>query len=193
MHGTFNRLKYQSFEESVAKSNSFHSSGIEFKVIPVGPWILNNNLLIDQIAELRNLNSECYFYSDSVSRQSTQDYFKDIVLPDPSRIWFLILDSNSNFLGHFGYSDFKPQYQTAMLDSVAKSRNTKIKMKDVLENSFLGFIAAQNVRILSLEVLSLNTSAIDLYESLGFKKDLASGFTRRGKSGLRMSLAMFDD
>ena len=193
MHGTFDQHKYHSFKESFVKSNSFHSSGIEFKVVPVGPWILDNNLLVDQIVELRNLNSEFYFYSDSVSRQSTQDYFKNIVLPDPSRIWFLILDLNSNFLGHFGYSEFKPQNQTAMLDSVAKSRNTQVKMRDVLKNSFFGFIAEHNVQKLSLEVLSLNKNAIDMYESLGFKNDSVSGFTRMGKPGLRMSLVMFDE
>jgi RimJ/RimL family protein N-acetyltransferase len=188
MHGTFNELKFKTIEESLAKSKSFSSTKLELRIVPVGSWILENNQYLKKIFELRNQNSQRYFYSDPVSLQSTREYFEKSVLPDPSRIWFVILDPDLVLLGHFGYSNFQHLTRSATLDSVAKARTAEVRMIDVLEDSFSSFLPEFSIRKLNLEVLCSNKKAIELYEKLGFSTEPESRISRMGKQGATMSL-----
>jgi RimJ/RimL family protein N-acetyltransferase len=188
MHGTFSELKFKTIEESLAKSKSFSSTELELRIVSVGVWILENNKYLNQIADLRNQNTQWYFYSDPVSLQSTHEYFEKSVLPDPSRIWFLILDSNSDLAGHFGYSNFQPLTGSVTLDSVVKARAAELRMADVLDDSFSSFLPEFNIRKIDLEVLCSNRKAIALYEKLGFRTEPESSFPRMGKQGVTMSL-----
>lgn len=190
MPGTFDESKHKYMEESLAESKSYSDSELQFRIVPVGFWILEKNQYLKQIVDLRNQNSQQYFHSDSVSLQSTLEYFEKTVLPDSSRIWFLILDLDSNFLGHFGYSNFQPLKRSATLDSVAKVTTSQLKMKEVLENSFSNFLPQLGIHKLSLEVLSSNQKAIALYEKLGFRAEPESQITRMGKNGTSMSLLL---
>jgi hypothetical protein len=193
MHGTFSELKSATFGESLAKAKIFLSSELEFRIVPVGAWIFEHKQYLDQIVELRNLNCHQYFYSDPVSLQSTRTYFKKTVLPDASRVWFLVVDANLSFLGHFGYSNYEPHKNSASLDSVAKVASAQVKIKDALDYSFSYLLPELKISKLSLEVLSSNKRAICLYEKLGFRAEPESQITRMGKNGTSMSLLLQHD
>jgi RimJ/RimL family protein N-acetyltransferase len=190
MHGTFNELKFKTIEESITRSRHFSSRRLELRIVPVGDWILGSNHHLKQIVDLRNQNSQQYFYSDPVSLQSTREYFERSVLPNPSRIWFLILDSDSEFLGHFGYSNFHPETRSTRLDSVAKAPAAEMSMAEVLDDSFSSFLKEFDIHKIDLEVLCSNKKAVQLYERLGFKAEPESPISKMGKQGLTMSLSL---
>jgi hypothetical protein len=190
MHGIFNELKFKTIEESLAKSKGFSSTKLELRIVPIGDWILESNQYLIQIVDLRNQNSQGYFYSDPVSLQSTREYFEKTVLPDPSRIWFLILDSESALLGHFGYSNFQPLARSVRLDSVAKVTTAEVRMADVLKDSFSSFLPEFKVRKIDLEVLCSNNKAVELYKKLGFRTEPESPISKMGKHGHTMSLIL---
>lgn len=161
-------LKKGSLPEARGKSWSL-SNSIEF--LPIGPWILSHDSLIELLVLWRTEHRDHFFFNTIPTFESMRKYLIDFSIGDPERILFLI-EKNGVAVGHMGFS--KITSNSAEVDQVMKSFHHEEELSNGFMESCLEALidwGRRNLQLenLSLEVVSTNSRAIRLYLKCGFE------------------------
>jgi len=112
-------------------------------LIPVGSWILNDNLKIELISGWRKKNMKMFFTHFEISYDLTFKYLNDFSINQDNRLLFLIYDDSENFIGHMG---------------LANLNNNKVE----LDNLMRGVVGGDPRLIYFAELALLNWSYVNL-------------------------------
>jgi len=165
------KKKWQTEEEAISMALPIISSNSQIgKLIPVGPWILNNPEKIDQICSWRTKNMGMFLTQIENNHQLTRKYLENYPIKSTDRILFLIIDEDDKFVGHMGLADITET--GCELDNVMKGKfctpeNIMQYAQEALINWAFSHTEISNCRV---GVLSENKRAIALYEKGGFSE-----------------------
>ena len=153
--------------EAVDKSVSILGGG-QFRLAPVGAWILNDPELIAEFSHWRFLARDMYFAQFPESVSGMRRYLEDVSIGRDDAILFVIEGVEGDIAGHIGLTNARLGH--AQIDSVMKSPHNSVTgiMSRSLA-SLMTWSCHQGIGALSLRVSSRNAPAIHLYESAGFK------------------------
>jgi RimJ/RimL family protein N-acetyltransferase len=142
--------------------------GRQFRLTPVGAWILNDPELMAEFSHWRFLAKDMYFAQFPESASGMRRYLEDVSIGRDDAILFVIEGVEGNVAGHIGLTNARLGH--AQIDSVMKSPHNSVT--GTMSRSLAGLMTwscHQGIEVLSLRVSSRNTPAISLYESAGFK------------------------
>lgn len=133
-----------------------------------GSWVLREFELLEQVTQWRQRSMRMFLsqFEPSVSR--TAAYFRDIVLAQPDRALFFLLDAQGAAVGHLGIANWTDA--SAELDNLVRGvGGGHPQLTYHAEQALLQWVFQQSpVRSVFARVLSYNWMAQDLHASLGF-------------------------
>lgn len=137
-------------------------------LIPVGPWVLEEDDLLAKMALWRESAMDMFFARFQASVSSTRDYLSTYSLALPNRILFII-EANGRYVGHLGLSNVGRE--KAEIDNVIKGELVEPRklMTHALERLLVWAEHSLGIKSFQLRVISTNRRAIRLYSSLGFQ------------------------
>lgn len=162
------RMKKGTLRE--AKRVSIAAAGIGGQpviLVPVGPWILSEELVIEKMALWRRKAKQMFLAQFESTSGKTKLYLSGLSVADSSRLLFLVF-LNEDFVGHVGIAHTN-EFE-AELDNVMKSDQSSLPglmfeaCKALLDWGF----GALGLNSIYLRVTSHNKPALELYSRLGF-------------------------
>jgi RimJ/RimL family protein N-acetyltransferase len=116
------------------------------------------------LQEVRNEYAETYLHnSTTYSIEETKEWYKKLNIP------YYVVYYQDNRIGYFRLSDYSPQNNNMF---IGMDIHKNFKGKGYAYEAYIKFIPyimdKYNLNKISLEVLSTNTVAINLYKKLGF-------------------------
>jgi RimJ/RimL family protein N-acetyltransferase len=139
-----------------------------WKLLPVGPWLLQRNDWVENMVRARALNMESFFSRFHPTVSSMKNYLLDGAISDSKKILFCVISPEESFLGHMGLKIIDSKHHAVdnvMRFEVRIPDLMQVSLKEVLRWS--GFNSS--VSKFSLEVISTNSKAIRFYEKVGFQ------------------------
>lgn len=144
------------------------AAGPNLTLVPVGPWILVEPALIEEMADWRWASRERFFAQFPRSAAGMRDYLQRVSIDRDDAILFILEEGDGNAIGHIGLTGVTED--RAEVDSVMRGRAAEPRgaMRQALDA--LRHWAENDLGVceLSLRVMSTNSPAIRLYESAGF-------------------------
>lgn len=135
---------------------------------PVGGWILDDHQLVQSMTDWRTSNREMYFSRFEETPDSMRRYLLDISINEHSTLLFIIEDSDGNVFGHIGVKNVNEI--DAEIDSVVRA--TEVTSPLLMDRALKTLIAyceyCLGIYSFSLEVISYNDKALNLYTRNGF-------------------------
>jgi RimJ/RimL family protein N-acetyltransferase len=137
-------------------------------LIPVGPWVLEEDDLLAKMALWRESAMDMFFARFQASVSSTRDYLSTHSIALPNRILFII-EANGRYVGHLGLSNVGRE--NAEIDNVIRGElgEPRKLMTHALERLLVWAEHSLRIKSVQLRVISTNSRAIRLYSSLGFQ------------------------
>lgn len=165
-------LKRESYAEALAMSicesteSKFESN---FKLIPVGNWVLTDSATISLIGNWRNRFNRFFLNQVNANYENASGYLAAKADPTTDSIIFLIKDPTDQTVGHIGLSNIDGE--SAELDNVLLGRSPGIEnFMDSVENCLIEWANFHlGISYIHLRVLSFNLLAIQLHERCGFQ------------------------
>jgi len=137
-------------------------------LIPVGSWILGYPELVENMSRWRFLASEMFFTRFPQSAESMTHYLLSHAIQNPRNILFMVSDESKKFLGHLGLKNIVGSI--GEVDFVMK--NPDVSSPRSMQNAISTLVNfAENelgITELTLEVISTNKPALNLYAKQGF-------------------------
>jgi hypothetical protein len=163
-------MKCDSYLGAVDKALSVkNSEGLEVGyLVPVGKWVLTDLEKIELIRAWRQKAMRMYLVQFDSTFERTYKYLSELSIGDEQRLFFLIFDSNKQFIGHIGISNCTEK--SFELDNLMRGRNggdpRLIYFSEVaiLNWAFSSIGALSSV----VRVVSYNWMVIDLHEEVGY-------------------------
>ena len=138
-------------------------------LVPVGPWILDDEELIRAMAHWRALAREMFFAQFPESAEGMRDYLARVSIGRDDAILFVIEEQGGAVLGHLGLKHIFRA--SAEVDSVMRNPTLRI-VPGIMAGALRALTSwarnCLNIPDLSLKVISYNAAAISLYKRSGF-------------------------
>lgn len=133
-----------------------------------GSWVLREPELLEQVTQWRRRSMRMFLSQFEPSASRTATYFRDIVLAQPDRVLFFLLDAQGAAVGHLGVANWTAE--SAELDNLVRGvGGGHPQLTYFAERALLEWVFGQSpVRSVFARVLSYNWMAQDLHASLGF-------------------------
>jgi hypothetical protein len=138
-------------------------------LLPVGPWILSDDLKIQKISVWRQRVMRMFLAQFDSTYEKTLAYLKNSSIGEINRIFFLILDENKNFVGHIGLSNINET--SCELDNLVRGEEGgDPRLMFHSEQTILHW-AFQMLHLKEsyLKALSYNWLVLSLHEEIGYK------------------------
>jgi RimJ/RimL family protein N-acetyltransferase len=137
--------------------------------VPVGPWILQDELLIGEIAAWRQRFRNFFLDQSESTELKTFDYFKKTSIPRDDRIFFIIY-LEELAIGHIALSNVSST--SAELDNLMRGRTGgPSTLMTMVEQTVLNWaFKTLELNAVTLRILSKNPFALSIHEELGFKE-----------------------
>jgi hypothetical protein len=170
-HHLFNFMKSASALDSLwSRAIPFQSEvHADFRLLPVSKLNLNDIILVEYLAKLRNENIELFLKSDIATIESTNKWISNLVLENKDRILFLVIDKYGVKHGHLGI--WIREGSVFEIDNVIKDSDSKVP--GLFSSALITVCKWMNEYVgiseLSLRVLSTNQKAIKFYEKNKFE------------------------
>lgn len=137
-------------------------------LVPVGPWILDSDGLIQVFSEWRGKAMKMFFSQFDSTADKTRDYLTRSAIADSQRILFAMEDSDSSIVGHIGV--VFTSNSVAEIDNLMLGRS--VKEKDFAfqcERELCKWVFEEfEIKEIHLRVFAFNFPAISLHKSVGF-------------------------
>lgn len=139
------------------------------RLVPVGPWILQDELLIGEIAAWRQRFRNFFLDQSESTELKTFDYFKKTSIPRDDRIFFIIY-LEELAIGHIALSNVSST--SAELDNLMRGRTGgPSTLMTMVEQTVLNWaFKTLELNAVTLRILSKNPFALSIHEELGFKE-----------------------
>lgn len=138
------------------------------KLVPVGKWILQDTAKIELIQQWRQKHMKMFLAQFENSFEKTYDYLKNLSIDQDNRIFFLIYDSNDQFIGHMGLSNIDDD--NAELDNFIRGiggGEPRLVYFAELAMVHWAFFCLK-VKKCNLRLLSYNWLVIEIHKEIGF-------------------------
>ncbi len=137
------------------------------RLVPVGPWILDDEECIRSIRDWRERNMTMFFTQFESTREGTVQYLENLAVGDEQRILFMILDCHGSPLGHLGLLGLDES--GAEVDNVMRGPQAWSGLMLAAHRALLHWCFADlGLPECTIRVFSYNTRAIALYQRVGF-------------------------
>lgn len=137
------------------------------RLVPVGPWILEDDHLISSMAHWRAAARDMYFAQFPESTAGMRRYLSEVSIGRADAVLFVIEGASDARVGHIGLTHGRAD--SAEVDSVMKSSHGA--PPGTMSRALSGLISWSTeigLSELTLRVLSYNSRAISLYLAAGF-------------------------
>jgi perosamine synthetase len=139
-------------------------------LLPFSQLDLNDPLKISKLTIWRNENVNVYPTRFLATPESTSTWLQKLVIENPNRLLFWIIDLNQNLVGHLGVtknkeSDFEYELDNVIRGSVSTPGIMSLSIKRLeewVESEF-------STEYLHLKVMESNIHAIEFYKKLGYE------------------------
>lgn len=202
-------LKQSRFPDAMTRSVLIPNVDGNYFLVPIGPWILHNSELILQMCDWREISKRNFFAIFPKSVDSMTAYLESKSITRDDVVLFSIYSLEEGFQGHIGLSnvsEYCAEIDGVMLSPSLRGRGLASQsLTTLMDWAYIHL----KTRLLTLNVLSSNDSAIKLYSNLGFQvqevvslKEVITGNmielidaeVGEGTSGLsRIKMFRFDD
>lgn len=138
---------------------------------PVGSKDLKNRVLIACLADWRRKYSMWFPGQFKVTLNGTRAWLDKLVVGNPDRILFVIVDEKGKVYGHLGFYRYDSRNKSCELDNVVRGSNDFPGMMTMAckQLTIWGFDNL-SIKKLYLTVFADNERAITLYKRCGFKE-----------------------
>ena len=183
---TVSGLKFGDFELALEHSISVVPLICATVLVPVGHWILNEPELISDMTDWRQAAKDNFFARFPASTTSFTEYLKTHSLLKTNVILFMIYSEQVGFKGHLGLTQITAR--TAEIDAVMLSPSAQGQglAKASLAALILWAENSLGVDTLTLEVLSCNVPAINLYSKFGFEISTSTALKEVAEGTLKL-------
>ena len=165
----FSRLKVA--DPAAAVSLALRPPGFpDLLLIPIGPWILDQDPVVRALATWRFENKDHFFARFPYSHEGMRRYLENFSLGESDRILFLIKSEDSQLIGHLGLAAKSASLAEVDAIMLAPSSTARGVMFGCLQELIRWSIEECEIQEFELEVLSTNDRAIKLYQKLGFRE-----------------------
>jgi perosamine synthetase len=139
-------------------------------LVPFSHNDLNDISKINLLTEWRNTNVNVFPTRFSASYESTYNWLKNLVLLNPNRILFWVINCNNEIIGHLGVLKKQGDIIEYELDNVIRGNNASpglmsrsiIRLEEWIESEF-------SSEFFFLKVLESNSHAINFYKKIGYE------------------------
>ena len=140
------------------------------RLVPVGPWLLDDTEMVETIKTWRNRFRRMFLVQLETSYQRTFDYLKNCSIGQKNQLLFLLFDNQGQFIGHLGIS--KTTESSCELDNFMRGASGgSPRLIYFAELALLNWcFTTLDVSNVYVGVLSYNFMAIDLHTEVGFSK-----------------------
>ncbi len=165
---TLQQLKFAHKSEADAARLEISGDPLFF-LVPVGYWIIENEVLIHLMTQWRTLNRDMYFSRFPETMESMKSYLINVSIKDKSTILFVIEDQDGTPYGHIGVKNVNGQ--DAEIDSVMRASDATVpRLMDRALTTLIAYCEVYlGIRRFTLEVISYNERAITFYTCNGFQ------------------------
>ena len=142
-------------------------------LIPVGiDYKKRYPQFIDLVYKWREENPIGFANRFKGSREKTENWFDNVLLPRKDRILFFVSTIQGQLIGHLGYSNFNYEKQSAEIDNVVRGVKGAEKglMTKAMQTILLWGKKKLRLKEITLRVLDDNPHAVTFYERIGFKE-----------------------
>lgn len=145
------------------------TGGIIGRLVPIGPWALDDDHLIASFTQWRRLFMRFFQSQFKASQDSMRNYLETLSIGRPDRIFFAIYHNEAGLVGHIGLSNVTED--EAELDNIIRGvSGGEPKLMQIAEETLLAWaFGTLGVARITAEVLSFNFMAHDLHRSFGFR------------------------
>lgn len=162
-------LKKNTFDEAFANAISVRNfDGTEIaKLVPIGNWALDDNLLIESFTKWRKTFMRNFLTHFTATENSMRDYLSGLSIPKNDRILFALY-VGGKLMGHCGLCNVSSK--SAEADNIIKG--TSGGPKDLMyfsEMALLSWAFNQvGVEFIYTRILSKNFLSLSLFKRFGF-------------------------
>ena len=156
-------------------------------LVPVGPWIIGEDSLVELMAAWRTSAREMFFAQINPTPLSMKEYLSNHAIEKVDRILFMV-QFQELFAGHIGLSRISDG--VAHIDQVMKSPDPLPQLpKGVMSKSLIALTewghSQLGISRYMLDVISSNDDAIRFYQRLGFEIFLTEPLTEVYENGTK--------
>ena len=148
------------------------------KLVPVGPWVLEDIAIISSLVSWRDKFKKMFPTQTSVDLTSTAKFLTNFFIDNDQAVLFLIYSDAGQLLGHIGVSDLSEcSFEvTNLMRGVPGGHADLIYFSEysVIDYMFEKF----NLESASVEVMSYNWMVRSLHEEIGFKVTESKGLRK---------------
>lgn len=166
-----NFSKFKVTDPAEAMSMALRPSSLQDVVlIPIGPWILHEESVIEALAKWRFENREHFFARFPYSSEGMRRYLETLSIGRSDRILFLIQAEDGQPIGHLGLVTKGASLAEVDAIMLAPGATSKGLMFGCLRELIRWSCEVLKIQEFKLEVLSTNDRALRLYRRLGFRE-----------------------
>jgi perosamine synthetase len=160
--------KMSEIKNQKSKITFFHNE-INYFLVPVTESSINNNL-VSFMKSLRENSQKWFPSSFKVTLESTENWLKNKIINNDSKLLYIIENMKGNRIGHLGLNFIDLNEKICELDNVIKHESISIKgiMQKASEILIEKARELFDLDAIYLRVFSDNEKAINLYHKLGF-------------------------
>jgi len=140
---------------------------------PITKNDLKNDKKITLLKVWRKKNIDAFPASSEITQEGTYQWLRNLVLDREDRLMFFVKDIFGETIGHVGISSFDYVNKTCEVDNIVRGRISL--QKNAMMYAMQGLLCwiEENIspEFIYLRVFNDNTSAINLYDKLGFQLD----------------------
>ena len=138
-------------------------------LLPVNQGHETNSHVIIRMTQWRQRNQHAYTGRFVPSEEKTRSWLRSQVLDNPTRLLFLVSDSNGELVGHMGLA-VNQETNLIEIDNVVRGETQAPGIMSQAMITLERFAESElTLEQMSLRVLESNEKAISFYEKLGYK------------------------
>lgn len=180
---TLRRIK--SGEENPSLAFTYGAEGQKGRLVPVTQQDSSKPELVKLLSDWRRNAQEWFPSQFTVTEEGTQRWMDKALFEAPDRLLFFVENAKGEKIGHVGLFRFNYQQRFCELDNIV--RGVAGTEKGIMQGACAALIdwAKQEFELshMYLRVLGHNTSALRLYEALGFGEILRVPMRRVSEAG----------
>ena len=160
----FDNLKKYNLKNSLLKSINLNIKQKSLCLLPIGKWILKEDILLKKINKKRNIYNKFFLNEVNSDIKLTKLFFKKI-LKEKNMCLFMITRNFKSFLGIIGLSYTNNKFEIYFVLKLKKNQYMDLSLKKLI-------IWAQTkykIKNFVVKVFSNNHRAKKLYYKCGFK------------------------
>jgi len=151
------------------------------KLVPVDQKLAESDDMIAKLVKWRSKFMKFFMTQFRATEERTRAWLKNTVIPDHTRILFVILEDKGNIVGNFGVCNISSK--AAELDNLIRGeKGGDQQLIYFAEISLMDwFFSILGIDRIYLHVFSNNSRTISLHKSVGFNVNCAYELTKTSK------------